>query len=185
MIIQPEPPTIMDRTAAPPIQRPIFKQGLPLFWSFFPMGVFVGAVAGWIKFSNTGSLLEALSLGVPVILGIAALAIVLGYIKARKTVAILYLEDAVLKGRWQTVFGQGESFEVPFSQTTNWRWFDSGNRRNYVTVMVEFSHGGRVYRLPTYGARIVDLDALRALAPTVIDEAKKASPDLLRSVGVR
>ena len=93
--------------------------------------------------------------------------------------AELKTEGETLTVRTVGLFGPGRSFVMPPAAATNWRWLTQGGDR-YVgprLLMLAFDFKGKTYRLPISTAEVVDLDALRSLAPAeVIDDMIAHNP---------
>jgi hypothetical protein len=91
----------------------------------------------------------------------------------------LSAEDETLSVRTVGLFGPGGSFVMPSVAATNWRWLTQGADRHVGPrlLMLAFDFKGRTYRLPISTAEVVDLEALRAVAPEqVIDDMIAQNP---------
>ncbi|MDB5538107.1 MAG: hypothetical protein JWP26_2932 [Devosia sp.] len=163
----------------------LFKQAVSPFWSSFLMGLFLGAGAIWIQMSKGEPLLAALSVGVPLAAGVGAIAWLMGWVNTRGSVATLYRDGLMLTGRRQTPIGPGTPFSVPIPAPANWHFKLITRSKARKSITLDFTHGDETFRLPCYAARVVDLDALRALAPSVISGAVVAGERSLMSKGVR
>jgi hypothetical protein len=110
---------------------------------------------------------------------VAILVAIIVALAGKGQVAELSMDGETLTVRTVGLFGPGRSFVMPPSETTNWRWLTQGGDR-YVgprLLMLAFDFRGKTYRLPISTAEVVDLDALRELAPThVIDDMIAQNP---------
>jgi hypothetical protein len=91
----------------------------------------------------------------------------------------LSLEGEILTVRTVGLFGPGRSFVMPASEATNWRWLTQGGDRHVGPrlLMLAFDFKGKTHRLPISTAEVVDLEALRTLAPVqVIDDMIEKNP---------
>ena len=77
------------------------------------------------------------------------------------------MEGETLTVRTVGLFGPGRSFVMPAAAATNWRWLTQGADRHVGPrlLMLAFDFKGRTYRLPISTAEVVDLEALRMVAP--------------------
>jgi hypothetical protein len=89
------------------------------------------------------------------------------------------VDGDTLKVRTVGLFGAGGSFDLPAAAATNWRWLTQGADRHVGPrlLMLAFDFKSKTYRLPISTAEIVDLDALRLVAPAeVIDDMVAKNP---------
>jgi len=89
------------------------------------------------------------------------------------------VEGETLTIRTVGLFGPGRSFVMPAAAATNWRWLTQGADRHVGPrlLMLAFDFKGKTYRLPISTAEVVDLVALRSLAPEeVIDDMIAQNP---------
>jgi hypothetical protein len=88
-------------------------------------------------------------------------------------------EGETLTVRTVGLFGPGRSFTMRSAEATNWRWLTQGADRHVGPrlLMLAFDFQGKTYRLPISTAEVVDLEALRAVAPgQVIDDMIAKNP---------
>lgn len=97
-------------------------------------------------------------------------------------VTALRREGQTLRVTTAGLFGAGRETAVPFLSAGNWRWETQrgSNRVRYRQVMLIFDHAGRAYRIPLVGASHVEVEALRALSPAVVDDMVAQNADMLR-----
>jgi hypothetical protein len=110
---------------------------------------------------------------------VALLVAVVVALAGKGQVAELRMEGETLTVRTVGLFGPGGSFVMPAAEATNWRWLTQGADRHVGPrlLMLAFDFKGRTYRLPISTAEVVDLEALRALAPEqVIDDMIAQNP---------
>jgi hypothetical protein len=110
---------------------------------------------------------------------VALLVTVVVALAGKGQVAELRMEGETLTVRTVGLFGPGGSFVMPAAAATNWRWLTQGADRHVGPrlLMLAFDFKGRTYRLPISTAEVVDLEALRALAPEqVIDDMIAQNP---------
>jgi hypothetical protein len=110
---------------------------------------------------------------------VALLVAVVVALAGKGQVAELRSEGETLTVRTVGLFGPGVSFVMPVAAATNWRWLTQGADRRVGPrlLMLAFDFKGRTYRLPISTAEVVDLEALRALAPEqVIDDMVAQNP---------
>lgn len=110
---------------------------------------------------------------------VALLVAVVVALAGKGQVAELGLEGETLTVRTVGLFGPGGRFVMPSAAATNWRWLTQGADRHVGPrlLMLAFDFKGKTYRLPISTAEVVDLDALRALAPEqVIDDMIAQNP---------
>ena len=67
---------------------------------------------------------------------------------------------------------------MPVAAATNWQWLTQGADRHVGPrlLMLAFDFKGKTYRLPISTAEVVDLEALRSLAPEVVDDMIAHNP---------
>jgi hypothetical protein len=110
---------------------------------------------------------------------VALLVAVVVALAGKGQVTEVNVEGETLAVRTVGLFGPGGSFVMPSAAATNWRWLTQGADRHVGPrlLMLAFDFKGKTYRLPISTAEVVDLDALRALAPEqVIDDMIAQNP---------
>jgi hypothetical protein len=110
---------------------------------------------------------------------VALLVAVVVALAGKGQVAELSVEGETLTVRTVGLFGPGRSFVMPVTAATNWRWLTQGADRHVGPrlLMLAFDFKGRTYRLPISIAEVVDLEALRVVAPEqVIDDMIAKNP---------
>lgn len=110
---------------------------------------------------------------------VALLIAVVVALAGKGQVTELTVEGETLKVRTVGLFGPGGSFVMPSAAATNWRWLTQGADRHVGPrlLMLAFDFKGKTYRLPISTAEVVDLDALRSVAPgQVIDDMIAHNP---------
>lgn len=110
---------------------------------------------------------------------VAILVAVVVALAGKGQVAELKMEGETLTVRTVGLFGPGRSFFMPSAAATNWRWLTQGADRHVGPrlLMLAFDFKGRTYRLPISTAEVVDLEALRVVAPEqVIDDMIAQNP---------
>jgi hypothetical protein len=90
-----------------------------------------------------------------------------------------------LRIRTAATFGQSAEEIVPLAATSKWRWQSQGvggsaRPIRYRQVMLVFDQGRHTYRVPLTGASVVDLAALRDLAPEIVDDMIARNQDMVR-----
>ena len=110
---------------------------------------------------------------------VALLVAVVVALAGKGQVTELSVEGETVTVRTVGLFGPGRSFVMPLAAATNWRWLTQGADRHVGPrlLMLAFDFKGRTYRLPISTAEVVDLEALRSLAPEqVIDDMIARNP---------
>lgn len=110
---------------------------------------------------------------------VALLVAVVVALAGKGQVTEVSVEGETLTVRTVGLFGAGGSFVMPAAAATNWRWLTQGADRHVGPrlLMLAFDFKGRTYRLPISTAEVVDLDALRLVAPgQVIDDMIAQNP---------
>jgi hypothetical protein len=110
---------------------------------------------------------------------VALLVAVVVALAGKGQVAELSIEGETLTVRTVGLFGPGRSFVMPSAAATNWRWLTQGADRHVGPrlLMLAFDFKGKTYRLPISTAEVVDLEALRVVAPEqVIDDMIVKNP---------
>lgn len=157
----------------------IYKGGFSGFWFGFLVSAWCGGGLLWVEYSRDRPMPAAVGLGLLMFFGMLAFCYLLGFLKSRKAVAILATDGTTLTGWRAGPTGRGTRFAVPMAEIDKWRWFDAKKQRNVIAVL-EFTHGRDVYRMSPYGARKMDVEAFRALAPMVVSDAVvHSSPSLI------
>lgn len=110
---------------------------------------------------------------------VALLVAVVVALAGKGQVVELRMEGETLTVRTVGLFGPGGSFVMPAAAATNWRWLTQGGDRHVGPrlLMLAFDFKGKTYRLPISTAEVVDLEALRAVAPEqIIDDMIAKNP---------
>jgi hypothetical protein len=110
---------------------------------------------------------------------VALLVAVVVALAGKGQVVELRMEGETLTVRTVGLFGPGGSFVMPAGAATNWRWLTQGADRHVGPrlLMLAFDFKGRTCRLPISTAEVVDLEALRTLAPEqVVDDMIAQNP---------
>lgn len=110
---------------------------------------------------------------------VALLVAVVVALAGKGQVAELSVDGETMTVRTVGLFGPGGSFVMPSAAATNWQWLTQGADRHVGPrlLMLAFDFKGKTYRLPISTAEVVDLEALRVLAPKeVIDDMVAQNP---------
>lgn len=110
---------------------------------------------------------------------VALLIAVVVALAGKGQVTELSVEGETMEIRTVGLFGPGARLVIPLAAATNWQWLTQGADRHVGPrlLMLAFDFKGRTYRLPISTAEVVDLEALRSLAPEhVIDDMIAQNP---------
>lgn len=95
---------------------------------------------------------------------------------ARNNVAELARRPGGLSVEMIHMLGKGDRLDLPATRPEDWSWALQryGKNKSQKTAVIKLASGGRTFKLWLSGAKIVDIDALKDLAPHIVPEMQAA-----------